>query len=158
MRSLKSWRGTPEEAREISATIPPWVQPQPLALIDFDLAEDRRELWENDTYRVVKNSYQTGNPFYDGPCERLDIRSIDGTPRHDWRDFQWIKNTLCGETWEALELYPSVERLQDPSNDFLLYCFQKIPLGIRGPAQVLSPQEAIAPQRGISPARVGSGE
>jgi hypothetical protein len=39
----------------------------------------------------------------------------------DWRDMQQIKNDVCGESWEAIELYPDETRLVDPSNARYLF-------------------------------------
>jgi hypothetical protein len=143
-----SWDGTLESAREVSKRIAPWVQPSPLKLID---QFDNRELWKSDVYKVVVQRLTKENPLGNGSWAKLAISSLDGLPRHDWRDMQFIKHQLVGEEWEALELYPAYNREVDPSNQYLLYAFPKIPIGIfcdRYERHVLKPEEAIAPQRG----------
>lgn len=79
----------------------------------------------------------------------LGISNYDQTARHDWRHFQAIKNQLAGPDWEAIEIYPSEERLTDPSNMFMLWCF-KVKIKV-GPTKrvVFNADEACAPQRGF---------
>lgn len=58
----------------------------------------------------------------------LTIESPGGV--RDWRVFQQIKNAVAGHDWEAVELYPSEDRLCDGSDRFHLFAFpKKIPLG-----------------------------
>ena len=54
----------------------------------------------------------------------LSIRNADRSARHDWRDFQRIKNQLAGPEWEAVEIYPAESRLVDAANQYHLWCFQ----------------------------------
>lgn len=83
---------------------------------------------------------------------RLGIENFDHSARHDWRDFQRIKNELVHPEAEAFEVYPAESRLLDPSNYFLLWVFPK---GMRrlpvGPTQrrVLAPADAPARQRDL---------
>lgn len=91
----------------------------------------------------------TGWPFGEGgPLVQIGISTADGTPRHDWREFQWIKNDVCGPEWEAIELYPAESRLIDPSNYYILWATKNIRLGLFKGRRVFKPEEAIAPQRG----------
>ena len=81
---------------------------------------------------------------------QLGISAHDGTARHDWREFQEIKNQLAGPECEAFELYPAVSRLLDPSNYYTLWCFpglRHIKLGKFEGRRVWDQDEAIAPQR-----------
>lgn len=86
-------------------------------------------LHENSRYQVVRREYPEG-PF--GPYVHLTIRSRDGSPRHDWRDFQRIKNELVGEEAEGVELYPAESRLVDTANHYHLWVFPsyRFPLGM----------------------------
>lgn len=84
-----------------------------------------------------------------GYCQVLGISAIDETARHDWREFQQLKNLLIGEMWEGVEMYPAEHLVKDPSNRFYIYCF---PLGtlpdfMPGSRYVLPSKDAIAPQR-----------
>ena len=83
---------------------------------------------------------------------QLGISAHDGTARHDWREFQWIKNQLAGEECEAVELYPAESRLLDPSNYYSLWCFpgiKRLKIGKNEPRRVWDSDEALAPQRGF---------
>lgn len=67
-----------------------------------------------------------------GPVCHLSIKTRDRSPRHDWRDFQRIKNELCGEECEGIELYPAESRLVDSSNQYHLWVFAtdvRVPVG-----------------------------
>jgi hypothetical protein len=60
----------------------------------------------------------------------LSIKNFANDCRHDWREFQRIKNELCGPNFEACELYPSEERLVDTANQFYIFC---LPEGLTFP-------------------------
>jgi len=108
------------------------------------------ETWENDVYYGSLRRYDAGSPLGGGPYAIIGISSLDETARHDWRDFQQIKNDLVGQEWEGVELYPAESRLVDPSNRFYLWCFPRgvIPWGF-SERSVLSPDhpDTRAPQR-----------
>jgi hypothetical protein len=57
-----------------------------------------------------------------GPLIQLSIRTLDNQPKHDWRDFQRIKNELLGPEVEGIELYPAESRLVDTSNQYYMFC------------------------------------
>lgn len=62
----------------------------------------------------------------------LSIKRNDGAAVHDWRDFQRIKNELCGPDCEAVELYPAESRLVDGANQFHLFAIHgQFPFGFR---------------------------
>jgi hypothetical protein len=145
------WRAAhPEAANE-----PPSVVPRPLIMTSKRVAGDHPdepdEYWANDIYSVtlrrkpdhVFNSRQG--------MIQLGINALDGTARHDWREFQAIKNQLAGEECEAFELYPAESRLLDPSNYYSLWCFPGVKLIKVGKQvrEVLDANEALAPQRGF---------
>lgn len=80
-------------------------------------------------------------------CETLLIISADQSADHDWRDFQRIKNELLGENWEGIELYPAERRKVDPSNAFVMFCFDKcLPIGVKDRDVV----GGYAPQRPVN--------
>jgi hypothetical protein len=91
----------------------------------------------------------------------MGITNFDQSARHDWRDFQRIKNELLGPEWECYEIYPSERRLVDPSNMYILWCFP--PAGIRimdvgmNDRRVWSPAESCAPQRAFTMAAATRG-
>ena len=95
------------------------------------------EVWYSGCgrYKVVKQTLQVG----DGLCHHesmngavwLSIRINDGRSHLiDWRDFQAIKNDLCGSHLQAVEIYPPEDVLHDTANLFHLWVF---PEGIRLP-------------------------
>lgn len=51
----------------------------------------------------------------------LSIKRNDRQPAIDWRDKLRIKNELCGPESEAVELYPSMNRVVDGANQFHLW-------------------------------------
>lgn len=74
--------------------------------------------------------------------KRLDRRSI-----HDWRELQRIKNELCGEDCEGVELYPAEDRHVDTSNQYHLWVFPnnvRLPFGY-GDRLVLAPGQKMFP-------------
>lgn len=63
------------------------------------------------------------------PVFHLSIRNIDRSARHDWRDFQRIKNEICGPEFAATEVYPPESSLVDMSNQFHLWVFRQLDYG-----------------------------
>ena len=106
------------------------------------------EYWYNGLYTATVRRHSDGWPFGGGPWAKLGIFCEDGEPRHDWRDFQRIKNDLVGPEWEAIELYPAESRLLDPSNYYALFCAPTIAIGTFGQRRVMAPDQCMAPQRG----------
>lgn len=110
---------------------------------------ESEEHWANSFYYGMVRRYPSGFPIGGGPYAVLSITALDETARHDWRDFQQLKNMIVGEEWEAYEKYPAESDLVDPSNRFYLWCCPKGTTGIDlGTGRnVVGPNEAIAPQR-----------
>ena len=109
---------------------------------------DGWDSWENDIYYGSLRRYDSGFGIGGGPYAIIGISAIDESAKHDWRDFQKIKNDLVGKDWEAVELYPAEDRLVDPSNRFYLYCAPKgvFTFGFTH-RQVLEPLNEGVPQR-----------
>jgi hypothetical protein len=140
----------PEAAREISAALHPLMRVSVKQIGDGP--HDPDEHWMNDVYSVTlrRRPDHVFNTRED--MIQLGIHSHDGTARHDWREFQAIKNQLAGEECEAFELYPAESRLLDPSNYYTLWCFPGLRLlkvGVVEPRRVWNADEALAPQRGF---------
>jgi len=115
--------------------------------------QEHPEYWENDVYQVTVRRW-TDDPVFGtrGGMIQIGISSLDGTARHDWREFQGIKNQIAGPECEAFELYPAESRLLDPSNYYTLWCFpglKRVKVGINEGRRVLDADEAMAPQRGF---------
>jgi hypothetical protein len=148
-RLVAAWREQfPEAAQEQQPGL------RPLALLHRkgpeEPPESPDEEWINDTYTVTVR-YRDDKVFATRQgMVQLGISSLDGTARHDWRDFQGIKNQLVGPDCEAFELYPAESRLLDPSNYYSLWCFpglRRIKVGVEEGRRVLDADQALAPQR-----------
>lgn len=99
--------------------------------------------FENSRYFVHLTPY-----IWPGDVEGavLSIRTKENDARHDWREFQRIKNELCGPECEGLELYPAESRLMDTANQFYLFVLPpgaQVPCGFEG-RTVVAPCENIA--------------
>ena len=87
--------------------------------------------WRNSHYYGVLRKFAAGSPFGGGRYAVLSVTALDESSRHDWRDFQQLKNLLLGPEWEGVELYPAEGRLIDSSNRFYLWCFPgPVPWGL----------------------------
>lgn len=131
---------------------PPSAAWQPMRYIEHranDGALGPYDIWENDRYYCSVRRYKKGFFLKNAPYILIGISNTDESARHDWRDFQQIKNDIAGRTWEAVELYPAESRLKDPSNRFYLWCCAKglFTFGLPGGRLVLDADDAIAPQR-----------
>ncbi|HEY6002524.1 MAG TPA: hypothetical protein VIV57_06590 [Anaeromyxobacter sp.] len=80
--------------------------------------------YANSIYVVRLIALRAPSPF--GLVMCLTVRTHDHQPRHDWRELQRIKNELVGDTTEAVEVYPSEDRLVDNSNYYHLFCFPEL--------------------------------
>lgn len=117
------WKKKQWGVRHTEVTSCPWKKMQRLPEGDTEYGEH----WENNRYYATAALFNKGFPIGGGPYYRIGISSLDETARHDWRDFQEIKNDIAGVEWEAVELYPAEERKVDPSNRFYLWC---VPRGV----------------------------
>ena len=89
----------------------------------------RRDLesdyFENDTFLVRRQRLKKDETGIEQEIEPtwLSVKRHDREAFHDWRIMQQIKNALCGDEWEGIELYPAESRLVDTSNQYHLFCF-----------------------------------
>ena len=92
-------------------------------------------IFKNDTYQAALYDKTPEEEKGDNIWMRhLSIKRIDKEAIHDWRDIQNIKNDICGEDSEAVEIYPAEERHVDFANQYHLWVFPpgyKIPFGFR---------------------------
>lgn len=72
------------------------------------------EVWANDIYEVFKTPQDEG-------IFHLSIKRFDRAAVHNWRHLQQIKNEVCGNEFEAMELYPRESRLADNANQYHLW-------------------------------------
>lgn len=140
-------------------TIPDWriefseaaaEESEPFEPLKLEYTDRFGEHWWSGQYQVVRRFYEK-DPVFGSRCGMvyLGISNYDQTARHDWRHFQQIKNQLAGSDWEAIEVYPAEDRLVDPSNEFLLWCFKvKIKVGPQR-RNVLDRDQSFAPQRAM---------
>lgn len=118
-RKKTNWndvRWTPFEEIEAPAELPPCNR----AWADQGLAR----WFANSIYAVRLIAMRGQAPFGDVVC--LTVRTHDHQARHDWRELQRIKNEIVGPSVEAVEVYPSEDRLVDNSNYYHLFCFPRL--------------------------------
>lgn len=112
------------------------------------------EQWTSDVYFVSVRRWRKDPVFgTDEGMIQLGIAALDGTARHDWRDFQQIKNQLAGPECEAFELYPAESRKLDPSNYYTLWCFpgiHRLKIGVNQ-REIRDADTAWAAQRALAP-------
>lgn len=106
---------------EVIAEMAPYGVPPHEAVRNYDHVA-ALETWKNDEYQV---SIDKAPKHGFGPMTiwHLSIKRIDRETLHDWRDLQAIKNALCGDEAEAIELYPAQSRVVDTSNQYHLFVF-----------------------------------
>ena len=143
-----AWR----EAHPEATAEPASGQHRTLDLVDPGKpgSKDDPEIWVNDVYHVSVRRWPKDPVFGSGSMIQIGINSHDGTARHDWRDFQNIKNQIAGPECEGFELYPAERRLLDPSNYYTIWCFpalKRIKCGVEEGRRVFDADEAWAPQR-----------
>lgn len=81
----------------------------------------------NDLYVVVVERHDA--------FHRLSIQRHDRQPCREWKHLQQMKNELFGARHEAVELYPSEDRLVDTCNEYHLWVHAdpsyRFPLGFQ---------------------------
>lgn len=87
-----------------------------------ELLADGETFWANSHYLVHHRVLGDG-------AVHLSLRTVENDTRHDWREFQRVKNELTGPEWEAVELYPAESRRVDTANQYHLWCLRD---GFRG--------------------------
>ena len=94
---------------------------------DFEFVEEK-----GDEKIYINGSYQVNVRELPDGWKWLSFKRYDKEAIHDWREIQEIKNKMCGEEAEAVELYPAESRLVDTSNQFHLFVLpegEKFPFG-----------------------------
>jgi hypothetical protein len=109
------------------------------------------ENFRNDTYHVMLDKNDPHGFGKDIELWYLSIKRHDREPILDWRDFQEIKNQICGEEHEGMMLYPSEKRVVDTANQDHMYVFMndgfKIPCGMWGGIKTDTADMGAAKQR-----------
>jgi hypothetical protein len=76
------------------------------------------EIYANDMYTCIMRDKKPNITW-------LSIKRNDIAPIHNWRHLQQIKNDVCGENREAIELYPAMSRIVDCENQYHLWVLPK---------------------------------
>lgn len=82
---------------------------------DFASLTDFIDIYANDIYHCVVRDMDD--------YTHLSIKRHDRLPIHNWQHMQQIKNDICGEEREGVELYPAMSRIIDTSNQYHLWVF-----------------------------------
>ena len=96
------------------------------------------EVYVNDIYTVTKADAVQAEMVQhrDGgwpPMWYLSIKRNDKEVIWDWRELQEIKNLICGESNEGMQLFPAESRVVDTVNQYHLFVLKEpnlfIPVG-----------------------------
>ena len=82
----------------------------------------------NDIYQVI----MTEDPHGSENSIWLSIKNHDRTTDIPWQDKQFIKNDICGEESEGVELFPAQSRMWNTANQYHLFVMKdkvRIPVG-----------------------------
>lgn len=84
-----------------------------------DIVDNAREvnIYVNDNYLCVVREHPD--------CTHLSIKRLDILPVHNWQHMQQIKNDICGDEREAVEIYPAMSRIVDAANQYHLWVFRE---------------------------------
>lgn len=107
------------------------------------------EIWSNETYEVMVHREDHGGVH-------LSIKRYDRAAVHNWRHFQQMKNEICGEFREAIELYPSEARVADNANQYHLFVLPEgveVPIGFPSGMVSISPEDVAAYNEAGGPGR-----
>lgn len=132
MKAPRHWRPldelahsdfNPERIEVIEETMKFYGISRDEAIKRLDKEHAKARYFVNDLYQVMAAEEEGG-------ITHLNIRRRDGSMFKDWRHFQQIKNEICGDEREGLELYPAESRKVDTSNKWHLWV---LPEGVRIP-------------------------
>lgn len=84
------------------------------------------ETWCNDKCQVFVYDWPNPDRGVAGPegwpkIINLSMKLNNREPWHDWRDFQRIKNEICGTACWAFEVYPAQDSLVDTANQYHMF-------------------------------------
>lgn len=119
---------------ELEAEQEPWVPMRRIPMTaeiaathdSIGMASHDLEVWTNGTYEAFLKPGEDGR---EGACH-LSIKRMDRMATHNWRHLQQIKNEVMGELREAVELFPSEERIADTANQTHIWV---MPTGVQLP-------------------------
>jgi hypothetical protein len=99
--------------------------------------EPPTEIWRNDTYEVFVFEAES-------EATHLSIKRYDRAAIRNWRHLQQIKNEVCGEEQEAVEIFPRESRLADNANQLHLWVLpsgEQVPFGFSHGMVTIDPEE-----------------
>lgn len=121
--------------------------------------DPQSELWMNHTYNAHLYRHSVMEPDVGPDLLHVAITRKDQAPVRDWRAFQRIKNQLFGDRVEAVELFPSEDRLVDSANTYHLWGFDdpewRFPFGFTT-RLVMTPEETAAVEPGAKQRAFGT--
>lgn len=85
------------------------------------------ELFVSSTHQVSVRESSVG-------LVHLSMKRLDKEPMGDWRIKQLIKNVICGDESEAVEIFPPESELVDGANQYHLWVLpvgERIPFGFK---------------------------
>ena len=99
------------------------------------------EVWyANNLYQVNVDYGQWDEDKKDGLIH-LSIKNHDRTTHIPWQDKQWIKNDICGEEMEAVEIFPAESRMVNTANQYHLWVMNEIPIGFPAGLRLVSEEQ-----------------
>ena len=123
-----------------------------LKLTRAEAKRQYRIMQRSRVYQSEKYIVHVLEPEEQGAVTHISIRRQDRRSGTDWREFQDIKNQLCGPEREAVEIYPAESRLVDGANQYHLWVLPEgveVPFGFNEGRQVDSmPAVTNCSQRG----------
>lgn len=109
----------PTRRRELAR----WAEAQGFskeAIADHIEQAQSAETWMNNVYVATVHPVELAANGWP-QMKQLSIRRIDRKVIHDWRHLQQVKNDIFGPDCEAVELYPSDDRVVDTANSYHLW-------------------------------------
>lgn len=107
------------------------------------------QVWANDIYEVFVLDNEKG-------ATHLSIKRYDRAAIRNWRHLQQIKNEVCGEEREGLEIFPSESRLADNANQLHIWVLPEgleVPFGWEVGMVTIDPEEVERFNRNGDPGR-----
>ena len=117
-----------------------------------------REVWGNNLYQIYVQHIEPNEHRGHLPLIHLSIKRLDRKPIRDWRDLQRIKDELVGTDAEAVELFPSQQRLVDVANQYHLWCLppgQLFPFGFEKRKVADNKEEALKEMEKVGLGKIG---
>lgn len=105
-----------------------WQRMKFIQVMDDIVNGGTMEAYANDIYQCFLRKLPNGIRY-------LSIKRNDRLPIRNWQHLQAIKNDVCGEESEGVELYPAMSRIADAANQYHIWVLpegEKFPFGFKG--------------------------